>query len=447
MENGEWKFTIKYSSLKSFDADNFGKLKVTKGRFHNQGKLMPEFIIDSTDVVMTYGQDNGTPNEWVWKALNTDQTVLISRMFTFETQDLRNPPSEDQDFDEYEYYFSFGTIVDDYIVIPGRILSIDRDVHIHRSVKLNRKVFAAERNVSVFGRLTKLLEHSGPVIVGGKHSEAIPASAFEELQRKFPTTWELDRYASARVHHILANYIDGMKDARARYEQYLNKKSLINHQSRLELDVLNKREIEKYTLIRDVIKDALKSKTNLSEDDWQRLMIPFLTLLFPKYIKVLEKVRIADYYSNPLAKTDRIIDIALVDANGNLDIIEVKKPFDDKILRKTPYRDNYIPTSELSGGIMQAEKYLFHLSKWGIEGEKRLTKKFSDHLPDGMSIHISSPKAIIIVGRDQIAEGAMTNGQLLDFEIIKRKYANMIDIITYDDLLRRLDNTIMALEK
>ncbi|WP_251300665.1 DUF4263 domain-containing protein [Escherichia coli] len=32
----------------------------------------------------------------------------------------------------------------------------------------------------------------------------------------------------------------------------------------------------------------------------------------------------------------------------------------------------------------------------------------------------------------------MTDGQLLDFEIIKRKYANMIDILTYDDLLRRL---------
>ena len=39
----------------------------------------------------------------------------------------------------------------------------------------------------------------------------------------------------------------------------------------------------------------------------------------------------------------------------------------------------------------------------------------------------------------------MTGGQLLDFEVIKRKYANMMDIITYDDLLRRLNNTIVAL--
>ncbi len=41
----------------------------------------------------------------------------------------------------------------------------------------------------------------------------------------------------------------------------------------------------------------------------------------------------------------------------------------------------------------------------------------------------------------------MTENQKLDFEIIKRKYTNMMDIITYDDLLRRLNRTISALKK
>ncbi|MGT2492077.1 Shedu immune nuclease family protein [Cupriavidus basilensis] len=167
--------------------------------------------------------------------------------------------------------------------------------------------------------------------------------------------------------------------------------------------------------------------------------------LFPKYIKVLENITIHDYYSDPGKKTNRYIDIALVDANGNLDVIEVKKPFDDKILRKSPYRGNSIPTSELSGSIMQAEKYLFHLSKWGVKGETTLTTKYATELPTGMRIRISNPKAIIIVGRDQIGGANMTGSQLLDFEVIKRKYANMMDIITYDDLLRRLNNTIAAL--
>lgn len=53
----------------------------------------------------------------------------------------------------------------------------------------------------------------------------------------------------------------------------------------------------------------------------------------------------------------------MVDANGNIDVIEIKKPFDDILLSRGIYRGNSVPTKELSGTIMQAEKYLFHLSK------------------------------------------------------------------------------------
>ena len=63
---------------------------------------------------------------------------------------------------------------------------------------------------------------------------------------------------------------------------------------------------------------------------------------------------------------------------------------------RTPYRDNYIPTKELSGSIMQAEKYLFHLSKWGLAGEKTLTQRYAAKLPPGMGIRITSPKAMVI---------------------------------------------------
>lgn len=44
----------------------------------------------------------------------------------------------------------------------------------------------------------------------------------------------------------------------------------------------------------------------------------------------------------------------------------------------------------------------------------------------------------LILGRDKDFD----DRQKFDFEIIKRKYANIVDIMTYDDLLRRLDNII-----
>jgi hypothetical protein len=47
---------------------------------------------------------------------------------------------------------------------------------------------------------------------------------------------------------------------------------------------------------------------------------------------------------------------------------------------------------------MQAEKYLFHLSKWGVAGEKNITERQAPHLPKGLSVRITNPKAIIIAG-------------------------------------------------
>jgi Domain of unknown function (DUF4263) len=406
---------------------------------------MLKFQPTATGVNLEYEGDLGSSKEWVWEDLKTNSVTRLSRVFSFEFTDLLNHPTRNQDFENYVYQFRLGTFEDSYVKIPARILNINNDLLISRDVTLKRSIFAAERNVSIFGRLSELLDHSDPIVIGGPRPDAIPWTVFEELLKKFPNTYELDRYADARVHTILYQHLDGMKDARGRYESYLNKKTSLSSITKLDLSALKRLEIEKYVLIRDLIDDALKTKKNWSESDWQQLMLSFLLLLFPKYIKVLEKVTIHDYYSDPTKKTDRYIDIALVDANGNLDIIEVKKPFDDKILRKSLYRGNSTPTSELSGSIMQAEKYLFHLSKWGVKGENILNAKYSNQLPTGMKIRVSNPKAIIIVGRDQIGGANMTGSQLLDFEVIKRKYANMMDIITYDDLLRRLNNTIAAL--
>jgi len=406
---------------------------------------MIDFKVTATDVELHYEGEMRGNNEWVWNDLKSHGQVRLSRVFFFELGDLLNPPAPAQDLDGYVYHFRFGALDSDYVRIAGRILDINNDLLISRDVVLKRAIFVAERNVSIFARLSDLLGNPDPIAIGGTRSGSIPKDVFEELLKKFPGTYELDRYADARVHTILSQHLDGMKDARARYEAYLNKKSTLTGSTKIDLDIMKKLEVEKYILIRELIKDALATKKDWTEGEWQNLMLSFLLLLFPKYIKVFQNVTIHDYYSNPHKKTDRYLDIGLVDANGHLDIIEIKKPFDDKILRQSLYRGNSIPTSELSGTIMQAEKYLFHLSKWGVKGEEILTKKYAADLPAGMKIRISSPKAIVIVGRDQIGGANMTASQLLDFQVIKRKYANMMDIITYDDLLRRLDNTIVAL--
>lgn len=159
-----------------------------------------------------------------------------------------------------------------------------------------------------------------------------------------------------------------------------------------------------------------------------------ILLLYSKYINKEKSVRIDTDESYVLA------DILLFDAAGYVDSIEIKKPEVSGvgILRKTAYRNNYVPSRELSGAIMQIEKYSFWLSRWGKNGEKKLLNMYGANLPVGMKVRIANPAGIIIFGLDN----GFTDEERHDFEIIKRKYKHIVDILTYNDLLRRLENII-----
>lgn len=87
---------------------------------------------------------------------------------------------------------------------------------------------------------------------------------------------------------------------------------------------------------------------------------------------------------------------------------------------------------------MQIEKYIYYLSKTGKTGERSLNETYLSDLPKGISLKITNPKGMIIMGRNTL----LSKEQRHDFEIIKRKYKNTIDILTYDELLKRLNVTI-----
>ncbi|MCK9513967.1 MAG: DUF4263 domain-containing protein [Pigmentiphaga sp.] len=303
--------------------------------------------------------------------------------------------------------------------------------------------------MSILRRISKLIPADRDIVIGGDREDAIPHVVFEGFLKKFPGSTELDRYANARVADVLGEYFDGMKDARQNYETYMSRRKAILGDDPLGTGELLELELEKYRLIRKTIFDWLQDVEVRTERDWQTLIEQFLLLIFPKYVAILHNVRIADCYSKPGAVGHRYIDLALVDATGNLDVIEIKRPHGDRLLANGRYRNNGVPTRELSGAIMQAEKYIFHLSKWGVAGEEALNRKYSSELPQDMRIQVTNPKAILILGRDRDASGSPLLEPSLrhDFEIIRRKYANVMDIMTYDDLLARLDNIIASLRK
>jgi len=247
----------------------------------------------------------------------------------------------------------------------------------------------------------------------------------------FPTTYEKKTYAEARVAAVIRSYFPTAIDAVGRYERYMNKQASASGSNLFNR--FRQSEFEKYQAILIKMQDMLASEDQYNEKTWQREILQIVLLLYPKYLYVFTEVRLPGD-----ALAGKKLDYMLVDANGHIDIIEIKRPFDKSILTRNVYRNNHIPEKELSGTIMQIEKYIFFLNRWGSLGERALTKRYSQTLPEGFQIRITNPGGIIIMGR----EDRLTPGQKLDLEVVKRKYKNVIDIITYDNLIYRLQATL-----
>ncbi|MFJ6157277.1 Shedu immune nuclease family protein [Pseudarthrobacter sp. NPDC092184] len=407
---------------------------------------MITFEDHGSKVVLVYFPAYG-PVKWLDDKLDSDGHATLSQVFTVQKTDLlsQDADGEDDEGNEDIRRFVIGSHEGEYRTIRSDVLGLKHDLLIVTTMLLTRSTFIAERNISIFGRIDDLLTEQ--IVVGGNRAGAIPVEEFARLLRRFPTSTEVNYYAATRVTRILREYLETMSDAELRLENYIKRRERAETEEGVEahgrIMVANELELEKFTYVRERLVEMLKDAEGYSEAEWQRAVADLFLLVFPQYIAVLHHVHVKERYSNESKSTDRYIDLMLVGSNGCVDIIELKKPFERGLMSKTQYRDNHVPMRELSGSIMQAEKYLFYLSKLGRDGEKVITEKHAVNLPPGLEIKIANPKAIILTGRDS----NLSTEERFDFEFVRRKYSNVVDIISYDDLLRRLENVIATLTK
>ncbi len=396
-----------------------------------------DFSEDDGRLILEYSSER--PVSW----LDNKTEHTFNRTFTVTKGALLEQRPDDSDDDYGERRFVIGSIGNEYRRIYRGVLGLKHDLLISNSIALRKDLFVAQRDISIFRRIDNLV--SEQIVIGGDRDDAIPVAEFEILLKNFPTSTELRKYADARVAQDLSDYFQNMSDAEQRLVRYMEhrKKSRTSIQKiDIPIRTANEMELEKYIFLREKLTAMLAAEEGYRESDWQNTVANLFLLVFPQYIAVLHKVNLKEFYSDPLKPTKREIDLMLVDANGGVDLIEIKRPFDNKVLARGVYRDNYIPHGELSGAIMQAEKYLFYLSKCGRDIEKTIQTKYRSQLPAGLEIKIANPKSIILHGRDH----KLSPEQKFDLGIIRKKYSNMVDILTYDDLLRRIDNIIAMLK-
>jgi hypothetical protein len=406
---------------------------------------MIKFHSTDSKLILSYTPDRAGNERWAIDRIESDKNVVLKQTFTFRPEDVFTISGEDESFehdlfneDEGTIEFVLGTIVEytldeekcNYYQIKKGVLVEDFRIFISTELEFNVKYFVADNNISVFDTIFKFL--SEDLYIGGLHPNSLPLKDFLLLIRNFPNTWEKKLYARSRVTSILRQYFEKVEDATEKYERYLDKK--ISRKGADLQKLFKDQELHKYQIVLDKMKQMLASERGYSENQWQNEILQIILLLFPKYI--------FSFTEGPI-RTDvnRRVDFLLVDAGGNIDILEIKKPHDIPILSNREYRNNYIPQKELSGTIMQVEKYIYHLNRWAYKGEKELTEKYKKELPVGFSLKITNPAGMIIMGRDN----DLNAEQKLDFEVVRRKYINLIDILTYDDLIRRLEFTINSL--
>ena len=369
----------------------------------------------------------------ITKRLDTEDGVSIKHTF-WVTKDLLCEGIEDDDDWEETLRFYIGTVGEAYTQLDSEVFGTDHSFYFGNEISLKPEMFTAYRNISILRKIDEVIEHD--FYIGGdwENHNGISKETFDSLLEKFPKTAELDKYAHKRIASIIKDYFPECDKYEAIYEKFVESKNSSYASSVPAISKYNAQiELEQFTVAYQELMDMLNRYEAIDEKQWQEKIHNILQLLYPKYICCAREIK---FYGG---KKDKQPDFLLVDANGFVDILEIKKA-DVRML--TQYRNNYVATREISGAIQQIEKYIFCLNS-SDKAKEDVSKKLIEFLPEGVEVKIVNPQGILLAGRSN----EFTDEHKKDFELIKRQYKHVADIMTYDDLAQRLRNIIASLEK
>jgi hypothetical protein len=147
------------------------------------------------------------------------------------------------------------------------------------------------------------------------------------------------------------------------------------------------------------------------------------------YIRPIEKMNVA-------IGSTKFPDFALVTHDNYLDILEIKKP-DTSILKADNSRGNYHWDIEVARAVIQVENYLEHITNHAAQVRSFIKDTY------GLELKVVRPRGFILAGNS--GEFSLQK-QRDDFRLLSHGLKNVM-VITYDELLTRLENHIQVLEQ
>lgn len=418
--------------------------------------------------------------------ITPDFEYYFKRIFCLEQKDILEAQSNEE-----RIVFKFIRIKEikgiRIYYIPGRKLCIENNVFIFQKndkpiLNFNINYFGAgyEKRTSIFKKICEVIDVKKLVLLDDdlidgnqsifngsrfdKNNGYIRFSEFNNLLDKFPTTTVLEHYGDK----IIADKIENAFIRKDYNQIFINSKNRIlqnktslmfnkrpnkSNESNRAFVLAGTKSINsriKDNLIEsfEIIKSALKSEQYAHDESfWQEQVLKILPIIYPQYIGVVREAVIPERYSKDTKITYRKLDHALISTTGNIDLLEVKCPFKkEKLIMKTQYRNNYIPARELSGGILQIQKYIYYIHHLGKKDEEKFSREYKckieketgKELP--FSLKFINPRGLLLIGNCEF-----TSQEQRDFDLIRRQYNNIVDIMTYNDLLKRLERLTLLL--
>ena len=393
-----------------------------------------EFHIIENELILRFSPAYGT--RYIFEHFSRCENCQIKQTF-YVTKDLLRSNIDDSDPEE-TLSFCIGHIHDGFIEINKKVIGTKHRFFFSETIPLKHNMFIAEQNTSILAKIDEIINDDFYVIDSENPKNGVPIEAYLELIKSFPKKAELMHYVHSRISNLLKEWIPGCDKYQEIYDKHIarkNKQLVVKNKSSFSRSNLAI-ELAQFSTAKEELEEMLSHSEGVIEKVWQKRVHSILQLLYPQYIYSAREIRFKG-----IDKSDKQPDFILVDTNGFIDILEIKKPNTQLITKQDSYRNNYVPVRELSGAVQQIEKYIYCLSS--IENsQKAVIEKLRDGLPEGVNPQIVSPKGMLLIGRSK----DFNEQQTRDFEIIKRQYKNIADIMTYDDLLKRISNIVFSLK-
>ncbi|WP_251575671.1 Shedu anti-phage system protein SduA domain-containing protein [Limosilactobacillus agrestimuris] len=349
-----------------------------------------------------------------------------------------------------------------FSLIRKRLLDIDQDVLFvskksEDNFSFKRELFCTgyQKSTSVLKKASNLISGKFIVILSddllnefqGKQG-TISFADYKKLLDTFPTTRVLEHYGDKIIADNLTNFI-----LKKNYsELFIKSKNMVMEKHKENLIKIGNNSLN-YNIATNldksfkILKKEIETESSIQDESyWQKIILNILPVIYPQYIGFIREFVIPENISKENKTTKRRIDHALIDVNGNVDLLEVKCPFPkNHLIMKSKYRDNYIAARELEGGIFQLEKYIYYIDHLGLKEGNKISEKIKSKIRNkenykiSQNFHLkfSNPKGILLIGHCKFTEL-----ERIDFDIIRKQYNNIMDIITYDDLLDRLERLL-----